>query len=250
MTDLRYLLVGCPVFQRELELVAAAAQPTITLRWLEIGLHERPSAALREALQAAVDDAERADVDAVLLGYGLCNRGLVGLMARSRPVVIPRAHDCLGILLGSTGRYLEQLESEPGTYFQSAGWVEQSSLTGGISQPVFTLGPAARLSREALAERYGEDNADFLLEQLAALTSRYRRLAFIDTPVQALEDRAEIARGLAEQRGWRFDRLPGDLGWLRRLVAGKWDEGEFQLLQPGERLVLRSDEGLIGAEPA
>ena len=250
MTADRYLLIGCPVLQRELELAAAAAPNAITFRWLEIGLHERPAAALCEALQSAVDEAEREDFDAVLLGYGLCNRGLVGLAARSRPIVIPRAHDCLGILLGSTGRYLEQLESEPGTYFQSAGWVGQASLTGGVGQPVFTLGPAARLSREALAEKYGEDNAGFLLEQLAGFTSHYRRLAFIDTPVQALEERADVARGLAEKRGWQFDRLPGDLGWLRRLVAGEWDEEEFQLLQPGERLVLRSDEGLIGAEPA
>jgi hypothetical protein len=250
MNPLRLLLIGCPVLQRELELLAAESPHTITFRWLEIGLHERQPAALRDALQAAIDAADPGDVDAVLLGYALCNRGVVGLTAKALSIVIPRAHDCLGILLGSTSRYLAQLESEPGTYFQSAGWVEQSNLNGGVGQPVFTLGPAARFSRDALAEKYGEDNADYLLEQLAGLTRHYQRLAFIDTPVPAATERAEAARGLAAARGWRFERLPGDLGWLRRLVNGEWNEAEFLRLEPGRRLVLRSDERIMGSDPA
>ena len=250
MTPSRLLLIGCPVFRRELELLAATARNSVTFRWLELALHERPPGALREALQAAVDAASPWEFDAVLLAYGLCNRGVVGLAAKSLPVVIPRAHDCLGILLGSTRRYLAQLESEHGTYFQSAGWLEYSDLNGEIGQPTFTLGPASGLDRAALAEKYGEENADFLLEQLAGLTGRYRRLAFIDTPVPSAAKWEAAARDIAATRGWRFERLAGDLGWLRRLLDGAWSEEEFQVLQPGERVASRSDERLIGAEPA
>ena len=53
---------------------------------------------------------------------------------------------------------------------------------------------------------------------------------------------------IAEQRGWKFERLPGDLGWLRRLLDADWNEREFLKLNPGERVVLRSDAQLIGAE--
>jgi hypothetical protein len=250
MNPSRFLLVGCPVFQREVEQLAAAARNAVTLRWLEIGLHERPPGALREALQSAVDEASPGDFDAVLLAYGLCNSGVIGLTATSLPVVIPRAHDCLGILLGSTRRYLDELELERGTYFQSAGWLEQAGSNGGIRQPVFTLGPASGFDRAALAGKYGEENADFLLEQLAGLTSHYRRLVFIDTPVPAAGRWEGMARDIAAERGWRFQRSPGDLGWLRRLLDGEWSEEEFQRLQPGERVTFRCDDRLIGAEPA
>jgi hypothetical protein len=250
MTPPQYLLIGCPIFQREIERLAAATPNAVTLHWLEIGLHERPASALRDALQAAIDAASPGDFDAVLLAYGLCNRGVVGLAATSLPVVIPRAHDCLGILLGSTGRYLDQLESEPGTYFQSAGWLEHANLNRELGQPAFTLGPASSFSRASLAEKYGEENADFLLEQLTGMTSHYERLAFIDTPVPEAGKWEGVARDIAAKRGWRFDRLAGDLGWLRRLVDGEWSEDEFQLLKPGECVVTRSDDRLIGADPA
>lgn len=250
MTPPRYLVIGCPIFQREIERLAAAARNAVTLRWLEIGLHERPASALRAALQEAVDAASPVDFDAVLLAYGLCNRGIVGLAAKSLPVVIPRAHDCLGILLGSIGRYLDQLDSEPGTYFQSAGWLEQASLNRELGQPAFTLGPASSFSRASLAEKYGEENADFLLEQLTGMTSHYERLVFIDTQVPEAGKWESAARDLAAERGWRFERLAGDLGWLRRLVDGEWSEHEFQLLKPGERVATCSDDRLIGAEPA
>src|ERR1035438_9738007 len=115
MNGLRLMVVACPVFQPEIELLAATAQNSITPRWLEMGLHERPTENLHTALQAAIDAVTPGEFDAVALAYGLCNRAIIGLRARSRPVVIPRAHDCIGILLGSSHCYLAQLEAQPGT---------------------------------------------------------------------------------------------------------------------------------------
>ena len=38
----------------------------------------------------------------ILLGYGLCGNGLDGLSARHTRLVLPRAHDCIGLLMGGT----------------------------------------------------------------------------------------------------------------------------------------------------
>jgi hypothetical protein len=245
---LRLLVIGCPVFQREIELLAPAAKTSVTTRWLEMGLHERPHEELYAALQAAIDQAAAADFDAIAIAYGLCNRGIIGLAARTLPVVIPKAHDCIGMLLGSTRCYLAQLEMQPGTYFQSAGWLENSPLNGEIRRQNFTFGPGSNVTREKLVEKYGADNADFLLEQFANFTRHYERLAFIDTPAPEAKKWEAVARNLAQQRGWKFERLPGDLGWLRRLLDADWNEREFLKLHPGERVALRSDAQLIGAE--
>ena len=61
----------------------------------------------------------------MLFGYGLCGMGLVGLTARPKPVVIPRAHDCITLFLGSRERYLEYFNAHPGVYFKTTGWIER-----------------------------------------------------------------------------------------------------------------------------
>jgi hypothetical protein len=245
------MLIACRVFERELELLARTAKTDLQIHYIEIGLHERPTRELGRALQLAVNTVPEEDFDAVGLGYGLCNRGIVGLRAHGLPLIIPRAHDCLGMLLGSSKRYLAELEQQPGTYFQSAGWIEhlpadrtlRPLAAGGASG-----GTALSASREELIAKYGEENARFLLEEIANFTKHYQRLAYIATPVKDGEHRERQARDIAAQQGWKFETLPGDLGWLRRLVDGEWGEAEFLIVQPGQRVVLRYDEWIIGAE--
>ena len=163
------------------------------------------------------------------------------------PVVLPRAHDCIAMLLGAS-RYLAQLADQPGTYFQSAGWLENAE--AGVRQPEFTFGPNSNVTRERLVERYGEDNADYLLGQFHAFTRHYERLAYIATEAPASAGWEQTARETAAKRNWKFERLEGDLGCLRRLLDGEWGGDEFLTVRPGERVVLTHDERLIGAEPA
>jgi hypothetical protein len=249
MSRLRLHVISCRVFERELEVLVPQAKCEVKLEYLEMGLHERPGEQLRLALQRAVDAVAADGAEAIAIGYGLCNRGLVGLKARTVPLVLPRAHDCLGILLGSSRRYLAELDKEAGTYFQSAGWIE--NLPGDRTLRPLAAGSqgATSASKAELVERYGAENAEFLLKELGSLTRLYKRLAYIQTPVAAARQFEEQAAKLAQQRGWKFEKLPGDLGWLRRLLDGDWNEAEFLVVRPGERVTLRYDELLIGSEP-
>lgn len=254
MSRPRLLLIACRVFERELELLARTAKTDLQIHYLEIGLHERPSRELGAALQLAVNTVPADAYDAVGLGYGLCNRGLVGLKAHGLPLIIPRAHDCLGMLLGSSKRYLAELEKQPGTYFQSAGWIEHLPADRTL-RPLAagneSSGSGLSLSKEALIARYGEEDAKYLMEEIASFTRHYKRLAYIATPVRDGEQRERKACEIAAQQGWQFESLPGDLGWLRRLVDGEWADKEFLVLKPHQqRVALSYDDGLIAAEPA
>ena len=75
----------------------------VDARFLSKGLHDRGARAMRTGLQIAIDEAEAeaGKYDAIALGYGLCGNGLAGLEARSVPLVLPRAHDCITLLMGS-----------------------------------------------------------------------------------------------------------------------------------------------------
>jgi len=248
MSRPRLLLVACRVFERELEVLMRPAKTELVIHYVEIGLHEQPGAQLRAALQEEINTVPEEDFDAVGLGYGLCNRGLVGLKAHGLPVIIPRAHDCLGILLGSSKRYLAELEKEAGTYFQSAGWIEHLPADRTI-RPM-AAGGEMSVKKEEFIAKYGEEAAQFLMEEYAKFTQHYKRLAFISTPVAKADERERKAEEIAKQQNWKFERLPGDMGWLRRLVDGEWNDTEFLVLQPGEKIALSYGEELITAEKA
>ncbi|MDR3455872.1 MAG: DUF1638 domain-containing protein [Verrucomicrobiae bacterium] len=250
MNRLRLHLISCRVFKRELEVLTAGAKSDLRIQYLEMALHEKPGRILHAALQAAVDAVPAGSCDAIALGYGLCNRGMAGLQARTLPVVVPRAHDCLGILLGSSARYLAELDRQPGTYFQSSGWIEHLPADRTLRPLATNQTGVFPANAEELTARHGEENAKFLLEEIAKFTRFYQRLAFIATPVPGVAEREQKAGEIARQQGWQFEKLPGDLGWLRRLLDGEWPEADFLVLQPGERITLRYDGRLIGAEPA
>ncbi len=245
MSRPRLVVIACPSLQPDLEMLAAKAEAAIAFHHLERGLHEQSGEPLRLALQSAIDQST--ECDAIVIAYGLCNRSVVGLKARAVPVVIPRAHDCIGILLGSSRRYLDEVAAKPGTYFQSAGWLKAAR---DERQPEFTFGPNSNVTRERLAERYGEDAADYLVDQFEGFTRHYRRLAYIAMPVDAAQGWEGEARNIATRRNWQYDRLEGDPGWLSRLLNGVWNDTEFLMLQPGERVTLTADERLIAAEAA
>jgi len=84
---------------------------------LESGLHLNPDK-LRGALQAMIDDIT-AHTEIIILGYGLCSMGVMGLKAAHSTLVIPRQDDCISIFLGSQRDYKKERGQEPGTYFLS-----------------------------------------------------------------------------------------------------------------------------------
>ena len=216
------------------------AKNVVSVSPLEMGLHRSPTSRLRSALQDIIDKTSSKDFDAIVLAYGLCGRGVVGLKARSLPVVIPRAHDCIGIFFGNEN-YLSMLKSQPGTYFQSPGWLENMPFDGTMLDM-----PELPQKREELVKRYGEDNADYLLEQFARFTRDYQRLAFISTPVDRAQEWEHQAMELARQQKWNFEKFFSNVDWLRRLLNGNWDERDFLTVRPGRSVGLCHDGRLIG----
>ncbi len=243
---MRYLLIACEVLAREAYLCAANSPHTVDIRLLEKGLHDTPEE-LRCELQALIDVAN-GSYDALLLGYGLCSNSTAGLMAQDVPLVLPRAHDCITLYLGSRARYEEEFFSQPGTYYFTASYVERSDGSSSVA-----LGAVSdeqrRKTYQEYVDKYGRDNADYLMEVLGEWASNYSRAAFIEMNVGP-SDKAECrARQEAERRGWAFDKLLGDLILIRKLVNGEWGE-DFLVVEPGERIMATYESQIVTISPA
>ncbi|MDZ7836638.1 MAG: DUF1638 domain-containing protein [Actinomycetota bacterium] len=86
-------------------------------------LHER-SDELRNRLQQEINKFQEHDV--IILGYGLCGKGVEGLISENTHLVVSRCDDCIAMLLGSIEEYQKQHKQEPGTYHLTRGYLGDS----------------------------------------------------------------------------------------------------------------------------
>lgn len=242
---MRLKLICCEVFARQVYYVSAFSPHIIDLEMVSKGLHTDPDV-LRADLQSRIEASEGGKYDAILLGYGLCSNSIAGLVCPHAPMVVPRAHDCVTLYLGSKERYGEEFRAEPGTYWYTADYIERGDDDGDH----VALGTAEEdkgmsgVYQEYVA-KYGVDNADYLMEVMGAWKQHYNRAAYIDTCEMRLPDYSDRVRELAGRRGWRFERFAGSLVIIRDLLDGHWDEERFLVVPPGDTIVPSHDVRIV-----
>jgi len=245
---MRLKLLSCEIFYREFSAAVSRSPNTVDVEFLTKGLHDIGSEGMLERLQAAVDRVDATRYEAVLMGYGLCNNGLVGLKARQAPLVVPRADDCITLFLGSKERYLDYFQKHPGVFFETTGWIERGESDGELSQLALGRKLGMQTSFDDLVARYGEDNARYLWDELGNLAKHYRQVTFIEMGVEPDSSFERRAHEKAEGRGWMFEKVQGDMGLIQRLVDGVWNESEFLIVSPGQRIAAQYDGEIITVE--
>ena len=254
----RYLCITCEVLARPVYWCAATAPHLVDVELLKRGLHNQPLN-LRSRLQERIDAAENQGFDGILLAYGLCGQATAGLVARSIPLVLPRAHDCITLFLGSQARYQDQFENYPGTFWYSQDYIERDDGSG----TTLSMGSGTDTDLEAVyteyVEKYGKENADYLMEVMGAWQQHYQRAAYIDLGIGNGTNVEQRAQEEAARRGWTFERLAGDLNLVRDLIEGNWlisetsslnvqENQRFLVVPPGQRIRMTYDERVIDCE--
>ena len=247
---MRIHIISCRIFARELSWLAAKSGNQVELTWVGRGLHNDPDK-LRCRLTDALDDLygqlESGELehrpDYIVLGYGLCSRAVAGLKCRDIPLVIPRVDDCIALFMGSEERYLKEFSDAKGAYWLNNGWIEQSVR-------LFDGDDLKRRRWLEYAEKFGEDNADYLIEMESSWEKNYSTLGFIHSEIYDAAENLALAKAEAERKGWRLRELDGDLRLLKMMVDGTWNEEEFLILKPGQVIApdysgkkLRAEDG-------
>jgi len=243
---MRLRIFACEALARPVYLCASQSTHMVDVELMKFGLHRRP-ADLRATLQTLIDAADGRGYDAVGLVYGLCGKATAGLRARQTPLVIPRAHDCITLFLGSRERYRDQFENYPGTYWYAQDYIERNDGSGGS----LSMGSGTDDDLEAVYDeyvaKYGKDNADYLMEVMGAWQSHYKRAVYLDMGVADGSTVEARAQAEAARRGWTFERMPGDLTLIRRLLAGDW-AADYLVVQPGHVVKMSYDENILDEE--
>jgi len=242
---MRLKLLCCEIFCREVCQLVAESPNTIDVEFLPKGLHDLGSERMVARLQERIDAVPAGVHEAVLLGYALCNNGIVGLRARAARLVIPRGHDCIAVFLGDRRKYLDYFNAHPGTYYRTTGWCErEDASTVGEATVQQKLGLNFRY--QELVEKFGEDNANYIMATMGDFTANYNRVAYISMGLACEEPFRRRAVKEAEDKGWTYDEIEGSMELLRKLIDGTWDE-DFLLVEPGHTVAASHDEGVIRA---
>jgi hypothetical protein len=245
----RLKLIACEILCREFSAAVARSVNHVDPEFLPKGLHDIGSAGMSGRLQEAIDRVEGSHYDAVALGYALCSNGLIGLRANDLPIVVPRAHDCITLLLGDGDRYLDYFRRNPGTYFKTSGWIERGDGVDQSNPESLAHRSGISQSFEELAAKYGEDNARFLRETLGNPDRRYQRMTFIEMGIEP-DDRFELqTRREAARRGWMFEKLQGDMALMQGLLDGPWDERRYLTVPPRCRIARCYSDAIVKFEP-
>ena len=152
---------------------------------------------------------------------------MVGLESRDIPLVIPRTDDCIALFLGSQERYLRLFEEYNGTYWLNNGWIETAYI------------PSLEMKeemREDYIRRYGEENAEFLLEQDSLWIGNYNTCGYIGSPIYRNPGHPTLARQVAAINGWKYAEFEGDIRLLRMMTEGTWTDEEFCICPPRHRV--------------
>lgn len=227
---MRLKFVTCKVMQREAYLCASRSKNIIDIVLMPQGLHDTPDI-LRGEVQKELDktnDNSGKPYDAILLGYCLCSNGICGLHS-SIPVVVTRGHDCITLLLGSRNRYQEYFDTHKGVYWYSLGWLEHCN----------ELMPGKDRYEKLLAEytkKYGEDNAQYLMEAEQTWIKEYKCAVFIDWDLPGSDQAKEYTKQCAEYLNWNYDEIKGDPSLMQRLVDGDWNKDDFLVVNPGQTI--------------
>ncbi len=227
--------------QREAYYCAARSKNVVDVVLMEQGLHNEPDRLRTEVLKALENtrDVQGRPYDASLLGYGLCSNGIVGLSAEI-PIVVPRGHDCITLLLGSKDKYQEYFDSHRGVYWYSPGWIESDE------QP--SKDRYERLLKE-YKEKYGDDNAQYLMEVEQNWIKEYSWATFIDWGLTDSGEYKNYTKRCAEFLHWNYEELRGSPALMQKLIDGDWHESEFLIVKPGQKIGEDlTNDGIMKAE--
>lgn len=231
-TDKLIHVIACGVLSTDLRQVTERLQIPASMEFLPGGLHARPDE-LKKRLQERIDRVSAGfRGERIVVGYGVCGLGTVGLHARNVPLAIPRVNDCIALFLGSDNAYREQFARFPGTYYVSAGWVEEKAQPQSDQEAPIQCGPDCFTLRQ-LSQRYGQENAAAIRTFLNSWQRNYQRAAFIDTGVSGpRQNYARLAQAMAQEFGWKYEEILGSHDLLHTLMTARHSTDEVLLVPP------------------
>ena len=240
--------IACAVLAIDMKHSAEKLGLDIEYKFLEAGLHNTPKL-LKEKLQAAIDDISANGLcDHIIIGYGICGKGTVGVQSRSVPLVIPKVHDCVALFLGGDQAYKNEFKKFPGTYYLSAGWCEEKTEPMSQRNQWAYFGDK-KLKFNDLVEKHGKDAAQQTFDFLNSWQKNYQRAAFIETGAKTSPRYEKFAQEMAREYNWEYHKIKGGQALIEKMIAADHSTSEILFVPPEHVIGFDAIQSTLSANP-
>lgn len=240
--------ICCDVFLRIACGIVAESPHIVDVEFMPMLAHNNPDK-LNKELQERIDKSSKVKrYDKIILGYGLCGNSTVGLHS-SVPLILPRAHDCCMLFMGSKERYLEGFGDALSMRWRTCGYHERCDVSAaenlnqngyyndhsgsdGVKQHAAYMTSTEYMD---LVDKYGEENADYVWETLHP-DIETDEAAYIEVDGYEYSGSYEWFKTDVESQGKTVRHLKGDISFLKQLINGPWDEKHFLEIMPGQKV--------------
>ncbi|MDO4478040.1 MAG: DUF1638 domain-containing protein [Lachnospiraceae bacterium] len=208
------VLLACDMLKNELQSLLEKGLFEGEVVWMEKGLHEYPDQ-LRTALQEEIDKWDE-KADQILLAYGLCGNGLLGLTSHHASLVIPNFDDCIRCLLSTKAGM--DIPMDPSALYYTAGWLDlEDSMLSENTRYMQTYGPVKGL------------------KIIKSMFKHYKYVRMVETGQYDVDDAIRQVTPMAEKIGLECRREPGSLRVYKEFLKGNVSD-EFIITKPGETI--------------
>lgn len=220
---MKSIVITCNTIRAEIDLAISNTGYNQPVIFLESGLHNEPPK-LQRVIQELL--GRIANVDQVILLMGFCGNAVLGLKPKGFRLIIPRADDCITLLLGSEDKR-KKIQREKPTYFLSKGWIDMFS---NIERT--TLDEFMRMER-----KYGSDRAKRLM---ASTIKHYKRMGVIDLGSFDIDEMISKANENlpSYMNELPYETINSSLDFIEGLLVGPWDNrDDCIIINDGEEVV-------------
>lgn len=211
------VIIACGVMKKELDVYLSESDP-IEVRYLDQNLHRTPEK-MSGLIQAEIEKVSEY-AGHIVLGYGLCSNGVVGVTAVRQPVCVPRVHDCIALMLGSQEAYQKAFKKRSGTYYLTSGWVAEEKDPLGVLENEYV-------------PRMGRDMAEWgIREEL----KHYTHIVLINTRGGDVQNLRQRAKANAELLDMQYEEVAGSDAYFRKILFGPYDSDDFVCIEPGDSI--------------
>ena len=179
------------------------------------------------------------DYDAICFAYGLCSNATAGLYAQKTKLIIPKAHDCITLLLGDRDKYNKLFSKyNGGAYWFSKGWLTNDILE--MPSPKHF-----EMIYNKYSKIYDEECAEYIIESSKEWAKMYNSVVFIDW--RELNNKSEKKETLqiADVLNLNYAQEDGKSDLLRKLIEGEWDSRNFLIVPPGNYILPSYDDEIL-----
>jgi len=207
-------LIGCEATMNEVHWLGVSEETDC--EFLDFDMHGNPSK-LHTKLQEMIDLSQNYDL--IILTFNRCSNVLVNLVSPKVPLIFPKTHDCIGLLLGSNERHVKFSKENPAVYYFSQGWLD--------------YGRTPYAEYLEYVEKYGEESAKSLID---TLYGHYKKALLIITPgMKDIDYYREKMKEIAGFFSWETDEIQGNIELLASLIKGK-EHPDLIQISPGVRV--------------